>query len=136
MVIKECIICGKEFTPHYNMIDRQKCCSKDCFKVHYQRWREDWYRNNHASILQKARKDSRLKNKDRVICKLCGKPIETPNASGWRPRYHEKCIFDDCAEAIKRGERVSATQYNRLRVRGYGIADVKDYIDGRLKIIS
>ena len=134
MVTKECIICGKEFTPHYNMIDRQKCCSKDCHRIYNHSCVKERYKNNKASALQKAKQYMKAKNK--VLCRLCGQPVETLNSSGYRPRYHEKCIFDDCAKVIKRGEKLSAVQYNRLQARGYRIADVKDYIDGRLKIIS
>ncbi len=75
MVIKKCIICGKEF----NAKGRALCCSKKCSKENELRKRKKRREKNHVPKIK--------------ICKICGTEFEA--------KGNDKCCSSECSKKNK-----------------------------------
>lgn len=129
-MIKKCVICGSEFEPRYNLINRQICCSKKCTRQrnlelnNYKYATSEDYRIKRASY-QKAKKKAKVH-----YCKLCGKPIEIEYKVGAvsKKTMHVECIIADCIETLETKGVLTRKQYQRLYAIGYTLKDfIEDY---------
>ena len=127
-MIKKCVVCGTEFEPLIHIGRRQKCCSKPCSRI-YNRAYNNAVKASDAER-EKAREKYRIKNLNRTLCKFCGKPMPIDEWSGHKKHYHDECALKDAADAILNGKKINKTQYNRLYVRGYDMAEIKAVITG------
>lgn len=118
-MIKRCIVCGKSFTPVANHSSVQILCSEECRKI---RQKE---RHDTEEFRKKCR--DRCRAKAITLCTLCGKPIERNYSSGHKEncRMHDKCVFEDCKNAILSGEKLTRAQSERLYRRGYTVKEFK-----------
>lgn len=120
---KTCIICGKTFIPHKNLINRQLCCSPECSIKNRYEINKRW--NSKPETIERRHRKYRERTKDSVVCKICGKPTEAV-CSSHRQHFHDECIINEAIEIIKSGKKLSASQYNRLFLRGYTLKHIAE----------
>ena len=125
--MKQCIICGKMFTPALKHATTQLTCSVACRKLYQQEY------NRKAEIRARARERGRRNSK--TVCLLCGKRINrNPEACVGKlstSRMHDSCVYEDCARTVLSGKTLTKAQAERLYYRGYTIKafknDLKNY---------
>ena len=122
---KICVICGKEYEPHFTKEKTQKTCSKECREVLTNKYnleyrRRDYVRKRHIAYMRKYNGNPK--------CVICGKPIERNYSTGHtaRTRMHEECVYQDIINTLKSGQKLNTAQYQRISSRGYS---VKDFIE-------
>lgn len=120
---KICIICGKTFIPHKNLKNRQKCCSPECSIKNRYEINKRW--NSKPETIERRHRKYRERTKDSVVCKICGEPTEAVYSSH-RQHFHDECIINEAIEIIKSGKKLSASQYNRLFLRGYTLKHIAE----------
>jgi hypothetical protein len=128
---KKCIICGKTFIPHKNLINRQLCCSPECSAKNRYEINKRW--KNKPENIERRHRIYQERTKDKTVCELCGKPTEavyTPH----RTHYHDECIINEAIEIIKSGNKLTQTQYNRLFLRGYTLKYIAEIMKERENI--
>lgn len=128
---KTCIICGATFTPHKNLINRQKCCSPECSVKNRYEINKRW--NNKPETIEKQRAKRKERTKYKTLCKICGKPTEAV-CTAHKPHYHDECLVNEAIEIIKSGNKLTTTQYNRLFLRGYTLKYIAEIIKERENI--
>lgn len=118
---KQCIICGKEFEPRYNLSNRQKCCSRECSKERKKIYCKNYSRTEKG--LQRHRDRYKEHTKNHTLCRICGKPTVAEFTRN-KPHYHEECVVNDCVETLSNGGKLSRAQYQRLYARGYLMREI------------
>lgn len=124
-MIKKCVVCGAEFEPRYNMIYRQKCCSKPCTVTHNRRCEKE--KRQSKGWKTEARKKYYAKTADKIVCKLCGKPT-VAGFSGRRQHFHEHCVVNDAINTVLGSQKLSKAQLSRLYAMGYDAKEIKEMI--------
>lgn len=125
-MIKECIVCGKEFEPYYALAKRQMCCSKECSRVHNSIRQKKQYKNDAEYRAKRIKQCHKYNETHRSIkyCKICRKLIEQDY--GRKSQMHYECIIDACVKILSAGETINHLWYNRLQSCGYTIAELKE----------
>lgn len=119
--MKQCIICGKMFTPVPKHATTQITCSVECRKLYQQEYsRKDEIR---------ARARERGRRNSKTMCLICGKRINrNPEACVGKlstSRMHDSCVFEDCAKTVLASKTLTKAQAERLYYRGYTIKAFK-----------
>lgn len=122
---KKCVVCGAEFEPRYNMIYRQKCCSKPCTVAYNKRCKKEKHQSEEWKA--EARKKYYAKTADKIVCKLCGKPT-VAGLSGYRQHFHEHCVVNDAINTVLDSQKLSKAQLGRLYAMGYCAKEIKEMI--------
>lgn len=131
-MIKQCMVCGKDFEPRYNLVNRQLCCSKECSKERERLYSAERYADpvRRENYLERQKELRKQKIKPRK-CIICGEDV-IPD--GYFHRYnhtkmHDECVFNDCLETLGKGEHLDKTQVQRLAARGYTMKEfIQEYI--------
>lgn len=118
---KQCVICGKEFEPRYNLVNRQKCCSRECSKKQHKIYSKNYSRTEKERQRQRDWRKEHTKN--HTLCRICGKPTVAEYTRN-KPHYHEECVVADCVETLRNGNKLSRAQYQRLYVKGYTMQEI------------
>lgn len=129
-MIKQCVVCGKDFEAKNS---KYVCCSCKCREKRQALKAKQW-REKNKEHSKEWKREYRKKNRKIIICKLCGKPVQQENLSGkthWH--YCTECALKDILETVKSGGKITMLQYNRLYVRGYCTADIKNYINEHIE---
>ena len=119
MVMKTCVICGREFEPHYNTVSRQICCSKECLKVRTKQM------TNKEARRERAKMSYRKAHKDTTVCKICGMPTAFGVRPQGRRRYHESCVLEQAMSKIKWNESFTSAERQRLVSFGYSVKELR-----------
>lgn len=126
-MIKKCVVCGAEFEPRFNMIYRQKCCSRPCTVIHNRRCEKEKHQTE--AWRAKAREKYHIKTANKIVCKLCGKPT-VAGLSGRRQHFHEHCVVNDAINTVLGSQKLSKAQLSRLYAMGYDAKEIKEMIKG------
>lgn len=125
-MIKKCVICGKAFTPRYNLEKSQKLCGDPvCIKEYRKKYRKEYNKEN----TQRRKNLYVKKHQYTTKCKICGMPTKYNEITHGRPQYHEECVVLDCLETLKAGEKLTSAQVNRLYARGFEVKELKMEIE-------
>lgn len=106
---KICSECGKEFTPRTG---KQLTCSRECSVIRNRnRVRDNYKKYGHETKPKR--------------CTICGEIIDYEKC-GLR-RYatmHEECLIKDLLDTVKRGDKLTDKQYNRMCARSLTTKDL------------
>lgn len=124
--MKNCIICGKEFEPYYALRNKQVTCgSKKCVTQRNIQYTKSYYaieENNKRRKLHQRRHGT-------AYCRICGKKIERNHDLNFRvsnSTMHDECVINDVLETLKKGEKLSSAQVQRIYQRGYTIKELRE----------
>ena len=120
--IRKCVVCGREFEPfNYN----QKCCCMYCSRENDLKRRREYNRSPRTHERQRAYRLAHPQG----VCLICGKPVMKDGLKRHdSKKMHDECIFMDCLETLKSGNRLTSKQRTRLVLRGYSLKEFKqDY---------
>lgn len=123
--MKTCKICGKPFE---SKVRNKITCSDECHKANCRLLWKDWYYKNHEKTLEYFR-EKPYQYKPQVKCKICGNIIEKKEFVGKQRstiQMHEECVFNDCLNTLKGGNKLSSIQAQRLAARGYTISEFRE----------
>lgn len=130
--MNKCVICGKMYEPYHCYGERQLTCSQECRKE----YARQYAKNNPKQYEYKERykQMKRIRTNGHVICRICGKPIyRTFELGEGSPWMHEECVFNDCINTLKHGEKLSRKQLLRLDRRGYSITEFREEFEDEIK---
>ena len=107
--MRKCTECGRMFDPvRYN----QLTCSPQCAKLRNCRR----VKNNYAAY---------GKNTEPRRCTICGEFIDYSKENKRRyARMHEDCVIKDLLDTVRKGNRLTDLQYNRMKARCLNTKDL------------
>lgn len=115
---KICKICGREFETNHGT---KKLCSKNCAVINKRLQAKEWYRI-HGRVYKKQKNNI-------VLCRICGEPIHRTCGIRSTSIMHDECVFRQCKDVLKAGEKLSTAQIQRLSARGYTQKEfIEEYI--------
>ena len=133
MIIKKCIVCGKEIevaNPRYCL------CSDECKKKRHAELNRK-YMSDPVLHERKLKQDRvRRRNNAKIIpCKICGEPVNPIDNGGRLSRkyYHEECVVREALQAISEGGKsTKGTGDSRIfrahNVFGYSVGELKEML--------
>ena len=105
----KCSECGKEFKPkRYN----QLTCSRECAEARNRnRVKANFHKYGHRTGPKR--------------CTICGKVIDYEKENLRRyATMHEECLIGDLLDTVRKGERLTDKQYNRMTARSLTTKDL------------
>lgn len=127
-MIKKCVICGRGFTPRYNLEKSQKLCGNPvCVKEYKKKYNKEY--NKEYINIQRKKNLYAKKHQYTTKCKICGMPTKYNGITRGRPQYHEECVVLDCLETLKAGKKTTSAQRCRLYARGIEVKELKMEIE-------
>ena len=115
-MIKTCKICGKQFETNNR---RKICCSNECSKKNARIITKLWNDRFHRDYQRK-------RNKGTVLCRICGEPVFRDIHKRSTATMHDDCVFEQCADILLSGNKLTKAQMQRLYSRGYTIKEFKE----------
>lgn len=125
-MVKNCVVCGKEFEP---IPPQRKTCSKACSESRHSQKVDEYNLMYYEEIKLRRRKRARAKAKP-IYCKICGEVVERILYNGRiiARKHHEQCVINEAIQAIK--EKKSYRKDSRIirawNTFGYTVSELKE----------
>lgn len=127
-MIKKCVVCGTEFDAR----QANYCiCSDECRHIRQYEQNKRYKSNNREKYLYLTRQ-SWLRRKKSIHCKICGKVVlqHIHNGHMTSKHYHEDCIVNEGIQAIKENAKSTDNRLVRAHNRyGYSMLDLREIMN-------